>query len=243
MYYCPSLGLWNYKYNGVWVLTAAISPTISIDLSILSLSTITMVTEHYQLNGRPYFTGGGWTIWWNGSKYVLSQKLGVQTYKVDIYDDGNLVEQILSFSCSTLSGTYVSNETTPRNVTAAVSMTVVGSCANTQRGGDYTGGSQTYHVGWQVAKDTPKTTGYRSRIYYMAADGELKLWFYGTEVLGEGILEADTDPAGYTRTTLGYALDGELCDETGVRVTYSSKAKQLPNHVEYMFYADANILM
>ena len=46
--------------------------------------------------------------------------------------------------------------------------------------------------------------------------------------------------AGYTRTILGYAADGDLCNETGVG---QATGHAMPAHVSTVYYADSNIFM
>jgi hypothetical protein len=106
LYADPENRKYLFKYQDKWHISDTLGPRLLVDDSSWS-------TQYYTKNNRNYW--GGY-LWWTGSEYVISSKLGfgVSEEWVRVYDDDDNYLPDDSYwsgdawwSCSTLEGTYI----------------------------------------------------------------------------------------------------------------------------------------
>ena len=230
-------GLYLYKSGEKWILGTSISPKLKVGGT-------TLTTAFHKYNARDYYVGGGKHVWWNGVAYVFSQYLGVQSYMMSVDGIAEETEQIVSHSCATLEGEYVSNEEAPTTLTATLEDPVASYSKTGSVSGEYQGVSPvsgSRYVGWRVIKLTPVNAGFKSIYKYetgtiVGGKPQFAFFAYGNETLGEGKTEESLDTS-YVTTVVCFAADGEAISADGIDLG------AMPAHVFPVYIADSNFFM
>jgi hypothetical protein len=85
-----------FKYDGDWYISSRLGPKVIIADSQENTDGAEISTKFYMKNGVNYWEGGGWYIWYTGSEWAISKKLGfgIQEEFVLAYtDDGERDEE------------------------------------------------------------------------------------------------------------------------------------------------------